>query len=121
MYKTSLGSVTAEIEALLVEKLSAKGQNLNQKIKSAGRRLPKKIRAHADYLAMVESRYRNPKTAHQYDAARVTEARKQCVAHLEKIDTTAARSQRRLGWFTTALVNIFLLLIAFFVAAHYLT
>ena len=120
MYKTSLGSVTAEIEELLVEKMSAKGRNLNQKIKSAGRRLPKHIRNQANYLAEAEARCNNAKRAHQYDPVRVIEARKQCVEHLEKIDTNAVRSRRRSGWFTGVVVNLSLLIVLFVVVASYL-
>ncbi|MFT6696717.1 MAG: hypothetical protein ACJAXU_002224 [Paracoccaceae bacterium] len=119
MYKTSLGSVTAEIEDLLVEKMAAKGRNLNQKLKSAGRRLPRKIRAQVAYLVEAEARCDNAKRAHQYDPIRVMEARKQCVSHLEKIDKNAARDRRRRGWFTGLVVNLFVLLILFIVVASF--
>lgn len=120
MYKTSLGSVTAEIEVLLAEKMSAKGRDLQQKIKSAGRRLPKHIRAHATYLAEAEARCNNAKRAHQYDPVRVVEARKQCVSHLEKVDRHAARDRRRGGWLSGLVVNLFLLTILFFVIVSYI-
>ena len=119
MYKTSLGSVTAEIEELLVEKMSAKGRDLNQKVKSAGRRLPKNIRAQAAYLVEAEARCNNPKHAHLYDPARVVEARKQCVEHLEKIDRKAIRTGRRGGWMTGLVVNLALLLVLFIFVVVY--
>jgi hypothetical protein len=120
MYKTSLGSVTAEIEELLVEKLSAKGRDLNQKVKSAGRKLPRSVRLHVAYLIEAEARTKNPKFAHQYDADRVVEAWKHCVSYLEKIDRNAIRSYHRLGWFTTVLVNLFLLTGLFAVVVYLL-
>jgi hypothetical protein len=120
MYKTSLGSVTAEIEELLADKMSAKGRDLHQKIKSAGRRLPKHIRAQATYLAEAEARCNNAKRAHQYDPVRVVEARKQCVDHLEKVDRNAVRIKRRGGWFTGLLFNIFVLTILFFAIVSYI-
>jgi len=113
MYKTSLGSVTAEVEDLLVEKLSAKGRNLQAKIKSAGHRLPRRIRGDAAYLAEVQARYQNPKTAHQYDPARVLKAQKHCVEELAKIDRKARAARQRQGWFTGLLFNLFLLALAF--------
>lgn len=120
MYKTSLGSVTAEIEDLLVEKYSAKGRDLQQKIQSAGRRLPRHVRAEAAYLIEAEHRTANPKRAHQYDPERVTRAWKHCVAYLEKVDPAALRGVRRLGWFTSVLVNLFLLAVLFALVAAYL-
>jgi len=120
MYKTSLGSVTAEIEALLVEKFSAKGLDLKQKVQHSGRKLPRNIRKHIDYLIEAEARYRNPKRAHQYDSARVLQARKQCVEQLEKIDRQASRSYGRLAVFTGILVNLTILVGLFAVAAYYL-
>lgn len=120
MYKTSLGSVTAEIEELLAEKMSAKGRNLNQKVKDAGRRLPKNIRAQAAYLIEAEERCSNPKRAHQYDPKKVMEARQQFVSFLEKFDRQAVRSRRRGGWFTGLFVNLCILLALFILAAVYL-
>jgi len=112
MYDTSLASVTAEVEDLLVEKFSAKGRDLQQKIHSAGRRLPRAIRGDAGYLAEVQARCQNPKHAHQYDPSRVLKAQKHCVSQLEKIDLKALKTRRRLGWFTGLLVNFFILAIA---------
>jgi len=106
MYNTSLASITDEIEALLAQKLSAKGRNLKEKTESVGRRLPRTIRGHVDYLIRAEGRYRNPKFAHQYDPDRVLEAYKQCVSQLEKIDPRAQKSARRLAWLTGILVNL---------------
>ncbi len=120
MYKTSLRSVTAEIEELLAEKFSAKGRNLNQKIRHVGRKLPRNIRQQAAYLVEAEARYQNPKRAHQYDPERVLEARKQCVEYLEKVSRSARRSHRRLSWLTSLLVNLFLLAVFIAVAAYYL-
>ena len=121
MYKTSLGSVTAEIEDLLVEKMSAKGRDLNQKIQHAGRKLPRNIRDQVSYLVEAEARYKNPKRAHQYDPEKVLHARKQCVAHLEKIDRSAGRRYRRLAWFTGTVVNTSLIAVLFVLAVIYLT
>jgi len=120
MYKTSLGSVTNEIEALLVDKLSAKGRDLKHKVRSVGRKLPRKIRVHIDYLIEVEARHRNPKRAHQYDKDRVLEARKQCVDHLEKIDRRANRTYRRWAVFTGIVVNITIIIGLFAVISHYI-
>jgi len=120
MYKTSLGSVTAEIEDLLADKLSAKGRDLNQKVRHAGRKLPTKFRKQVAYLIEVEKRYQNPKRAHQYDPVRVLAARKQCVTYLEKIDKRAARSHRRLAWVTTVAVNLLLIAVLFAIGVQYL-
>lgn len=121
MYKTSLGSITAEIEALLVEKYSAKGRDLKQKIDHVGRRLPRKIRQHLSYLVEVETRYRNPKRAHQYEPGRVLEARKQCVSYLEKVNRKMMRSYRNTSILASVAVNMLLLAVLFFAAAYFLS
>jgi hypothetical protein len=120
MYKTSLGSVTAEIERLLVEKFAAKGRDLNQKIKSIGRKLPRGIRDQASYLIEAEARYKNPKRAHQYDPERVLAARKQLVDYLEKIDRSSSRRYGRLAWGTGLAVNLFILILLFAIAVAYI-
>jgi len=120
MYKTSLRSVTAEIEELLSQKLSARGRDLKEKIKHAGRRLPKSVRLEAQYLIDAEARHRNPKRAGQYDPARVLSARKHCVDYLEKIDASQRRGNRRLAWFTGVLVNSFVIGILVALAVHWL-
>ncbi|GEM_PF-1473406 len=119
MYETSLGSVTAEVEDLLSAKFSAKGRNLEGKLKSVGNRLPRSIRADAAYLAEVQARCQNPKRAHEYDPARVLKAQKHCIDKLATIDTGRIAARRRLGWFTGVLVNLFLLAIGFAVIVSY--
>lgn len=113
MYDRSLGSVTAEIEALLVERLSAKGRTLNDKIKSVSRSLPRGVRTQATYLAEAESRYQHPKFAGQYDTARVIDAYQRCVDYLEKIDLRERRRWQRSAWLAGAVVNLTLILVAF--------
>ena len=118
MYETSLSSVTAEVEALLAEKLSAKGLNLSQKFKSVRRKLPKSVRAHARYLVEAETRYQNPKFAHQYDPKRLLTAHKHCVSYLENIDLRRQKSFRRTAIVAGSLVNT-LILIAVMVAVYF--
>ena len=118
MDRISPGVATRQVEDLLVEKFSAKGRNLNEKLRSAGRRLPRRIKNHARYLAEVEARHQNPRHAHEYDARKVGEAWKQCVSHLEKIDRRSLASYRRLGWLTGTLVNMFLLALLFALVMH---
>ena len=120
MYDTSLGSITAEIETLLADRMSAKGRDLEQKVKSVGRRLPKRVREQATYLVQAQSRTKNPKRAAQYDPERVVEAHKIVVEYLGKVDPRAARNVKRLGWFTGMLVNLVLIAIAASIAAYYL-
>lgn len=113
MYDRSLGSVTAEIEMLLEERLSAKGRTLHEKIKSVGRSLPRGVKSQATFLAEAESRYQHPKFAGQYDAARVIDAYQHCVDYLEKIDLKERRRFRRSAWLAGAVVNLTLVLVAF--------
>lgn len=120
MYDTSLASITAEVETLLADRMSAKGRDLEQKLKSVGRRLPKRVREQALYLVQAQSRTKNPKRAAQYDPERVVAAHKVVVDYLSKFDRRAARSVKRLGWFTGMLVNLVLIAIAVSVAVYYL-
>lgn len=106
MYETSLSSVTDEVEALLVSKLSAKGRTLQDKIKHVGRALPSNIRAYAQYLIDAEARYQNPKMAHQYDPKRLLEAQKNCIAYLEQIDPSRQKSFRRTAVLVGAILNL---------------
>lgn len=109
MYDTSLRSVTAEIEALLEQKFGARGRNLNEKIHSAGRRLPRSIRRELAYLAQAEGRYDNPKRGGEYEADRVVKAYQHSVDYLEKIDVRARRRYGFAAWFAGNLVNIAIL------------
>jgi len=120
LYDTSLSSVIDEVETLMAERLSARGRDLEQKLKHAGRRLPRKIRVQAQYLVEAQKRYKNPKRAAQYDPARVLAAHKACVNHLSKLDTKAMRARGRLAWFTGLLVNLFLIALLVAAAVYYL-
>lgn len=121
MYENSLASVIAEIEVLLAERMSARGRDLDHKLKHVGRRLPAKVRAQAAYLVQVQNRARNPKLAHQYDPAQVVKAHKICVEYLQKFDRRAYASYGRLSWFTGLLVNLSIIMVLFALAAYYLT
>jgi hypothetical protein len=121
MYETSLSSVTAEVETLLVEKFSAKGRDLAQKLSHVGRRLPKRVREQAQVLVEAQMRTRNPKLAHQYDPARVLAAQKACLDYLNKVDRGRLRSRGRAGWFTGLMVNLFIVIVLFVIAVRFLT
>jgi len=111
MYKTSLTSVTDEIEALLVAKFSARGRDLRTKMSHVGRQLPKHIRREMTYLIEAEDRCANPKRAHLYDPARVVGAHETCMKYLEKVDKTAIRSRMKTSVIATIAVNMLLLAI----------
>lgn len=112
MYKTSLTSVTDEIEALLVAKFSARGRDLSAKMHHVGRRLPKNIRREMQYLIDAETRCANPKHAHLYDPARVVSAHAACLGYLEKVDKSAIRSRMKTSMITSIAVNMLVLILA---------
>lgn len=113
MHDRTLSTVTAEVEMLLEERLAAKGRTLKDKIRSAGRRLPRAVRRHLTVLAEAQSRYANPKMAGAYDARAVTEAYQHSVDWLEKIDLDERRRWKRSAWLAGTLVNLVLVAILF--------
>jgi hypothetical protein len=109
MRQTDLMTICAEVSDLLEARLSARGRTLEDRVRSARRRLPREVRRAALFLAETEARCRNPRLAQQMDAEAVAAAHATCLRHLEPLGAAERRAARLYGWAAALSVNLLLL------------
>ncbi len=102
-----------KIHTLLTERLRIKGRSLEAQIKKIGRRLPRKIKRDASFIAKAQGLSQNPKLARMVDPGAVKRAGDNVVAHLSEIDPKEALKDRVL-W---ALGKVAAVVIAVFIVA----
>jgi len=74
------------VSELLGEKLRARGDTLEARLKHAGRRLPRKVRNAGAVLVQATQMIRNPKLMHLVDDAAVAAAYDICLRHLNTVN-----------------------------------
>ena len=93
MSAATITQMADRVSALLEQKLGVRGATLQAKVAKAGRRLPKRVREAAGYLADAVEMAQNPKLLVRVDESVVAEAFDVCVRHLGAAD----RAERRKG------------------------
>lgn len=116
MSQETLEKAIAEVSALLEERLRITGPTLAAQVGKLGRRVPRRVRQEAAYLARSEALCRHPKLSQMIDARQVARARRVVVAHLDGIDPRELRKDRIL----IALAKVSALLILLTVGAIWL-
>lgn len=110
MWGDDITTGTAEIGALLGERLGARGDTLAQQLTRTGRALPRRLRSEARFLAQAETMAANPRLAPLVDPARFARAQAALRDHLLAINPREARITRLLG--TLAVIAFDLLVVA---------
>lgn len=82
------------VAALIEERLRVRGQGLGEKVKRAGRALPRRVREAATRLAEAARMAQNPKLLVQIDEEQVAADYDLCLRHLSGISA----GDRWLGW-----------------------
>ncbi|MCY4180872.1 MAG: hypothetical protein OXC60_08325 [Litoreibacter sp.] len=87
--------LAARVYDLLGERLGAKGDTLEKRLKYAGRKLPRSARRAGYDLARAQDHIQHPKLAITVDGPTVSKAYDRIVRHLTSIDVAAERSRKR--------------------------
>lgn len=93
----TIEQMVAEVRAGLRDKLGLRGKTLAAQLRRGGRLLPRYIRRDATYLAQVLPLAANPKLMRMIDQTKVRQAHRNVMAHLDSIDTAAARRDAALN------------------------
>lgn len=80
-----------EVRAGLHSKLRVRGATLEAQVRRAGRRLPRRIRSDATYLARAVALAANPKLVRMVDIAKAQQAHRNVLAYLDTVDVGAQR------------------------------
>lgn len=86
-----------EVRAAMKDRLRVRGRSLDAQIRKAGRRLPRRIRHDATYLAQSVALVQNPKLARMVDMAKARQAHRNVMSHLESVDLAAQRRDAMLN------------------------
>lgn len=104
----------AQISTLMAERLRIKGRSLDAQIHKSGRRLPRRIKRDAAFVAQANTLIANPKLARMVDVAAVRRAGDNVIAHLQTIDPRKIaidRILRTLAKFSAVLIITFIAVI----------
>lgn len=91
-----MGAITIQqmadrVAGLMEDRLRARGDGLAAKLRSAGRKLPRRVRKAAENLAEAAHMSQNPKLLLQINDEHVADAYDICVRHLAALGKTARR------------------------------
>jgi hypothetical protein len=111
MSAVTIIQMTDRVAALLEERLGVRGRTLQDKVRKAGRRLPKKVRAAADYLADAQAMAQNPKLLVRLDEGEVADAYDICLRHLGGVNRGERRRSAVLGAAASAAFAIFIVML----------
>ncbi len=92
MSVVTVQQMASRVDALLEERLRLKGGTLDDKLRRAGRRLPRTVRDAGAALATAVTMMQSPKLMHQVDDHTVAVAYDICVRHLTTVNPGAARN-----------------------------
>ena len=104
---------TQNLRRAFEAKLGVKSRNLQQALKRAGRRLPRKQRRQGAVLVRAEKLAQNPKLARQIKPEELDQAFDSISAHLGTIDVADRRKGRWLALAGAVAANLLLVIGAF--------
>lgn len=109
MWREDITAATGEIAALLAERLRIRSATLAGGIARAGRRLPRRIRREALFLAEAEAMAANPRLARLVDPVRFAAAQDAVAGHLAAINPRERLITRMIGVAATIAFNLLVL------------
>ena len=107
---TTAQQMADRVAALMEERLKVRGQGLEAKLRHGGRRLPRRVRKEAEYLAMVAQMAMHPKVQMMLDEARIAQSYDTCIRYLNGLGARDRILGRLLG--VTASVAFAVLVVA---------
>ncbi|MFZ1471239.1 MAG: hypothetical protein WAT09_19995 [Paracoccaceae bacterium] len=93
MGAVSIAQMANRVSGLIEQRLGVRGRGLQEQIRKAGRRLPRRVRDAAVYLADAGLMAQNPKLLVRIDEGQVATAYDTCVKHLVRLN----KGERRKG------------------------
>ncbi len=110
MHADTAGRI-AEITALLQQEFRANGHTLADALPDCRRRLPRRLRADAAYLAEIEPLAAHPKLSRHMDLQRAETASAALLAHLQRLSRGRRRTDFVLAVLGTIALGILALLV----------
>lgn len=89
MSAVTIQQMADRVAVLMEQRLRIRGKGLADKIRRAGRSLPKRVRVAAEQLATAQAMAQSPKLIMQIDEAQVAQSYDICLRHLGGINANA--------------------------------
>ncbi len=102
----------AELEQMLRDKLGLRGKTLVQRLKKAGRRLPKRVHKAGQVITGVQAVVDNPKLARLQDQQAVDAAFSEMSSYLKPLNRRDKRKGFALGLAGDMVIRLILLVVA---------
>lgn len=107
MADVTVQQMAARVAQLMEDRLNVRGTTLPEKLRRGGRRLPRRVRTQAAYLAEAAEKARVPKLQIQLDHQRIASAYDGCVKHLRPIGMSARRRAYAVSVISSAGLAVF--------------
>lgn len=101
-----IDAAKAEIDTLVSEKFNSKNGTLAQKLRRAGRRLPRGIAQDVAYLEQTQKRIAHPRRRGQLDVKRIENIVQNQKKSLGRIDVAKDKSRERINWLGVLVLNL---------------
>ena len=102
MSAVTIRQMAGRVEELLVERVGARGRDFDAKLRHAGRKLPRKVRASAAALAQAAQMTENPRLHAQLDEGVISRDYDICLRYLSPM----GRGDRRRGALSSVAASV---------------
>jgi hypothetical protein len=110
----------AELDAMVSDKFNAKKGTLAQKIRRAGRRMPRGIAADVAYLEETEIRTAHPRRRGQVDRKRVDAILQNQRKAFDRVDVARDKSRERINWLGVLVMNLMMFAVVYYALLKWL-
>jgi signal recognition particle subunit SEC65 len=120
MTTNSIDVAEAAIESALVDAFGTKKGTILDKMRKAGRRLPREVAADVASLEEMRKRTAHPRRRGQIDVKRVQAARDNSIKALKKIDVARDKARARINWLGVLVINLTMFGVAYYALIKWL-
>lgn len=115
-----IDTAKAEIDALVSDKFNTKKGTLAQKLRRAGRRLPRGVAKDVAYLDAVEKRTAHPRRRGQVDRKRVDAIVQNQRKAFDRVDVARDKSRERINWLGVLVINLMMFGVVYYALLKWL-
>ncbi len=110
----------AEIDAMVSDKFKAKKGSLTQKLRRAGRRLPRGVAEDVAYLEETQKRIAHPRRRGQVDHKRVKSIVQNQRKAFDRVDIARDKTRERINWLGVLVINLMMFGVVYYALLKWL-
>lgn len=120
MSNKAIESAKAEIDAMVSDKFNAKKGSLTQKLRRAGRRLPRGVAEDVAYLEETQKRIAHPRRRGQVDRKRVNSIVQNQRKAFDRVDVARDKARERINWLGVLVINLMMFGVVYYALLKWL-